>query len=140
MERMVVGYVFDEGFYHVVLIKKSRPDWCRGLLNGVGGHIEEGETPVEAMRREFKEEAGVDIADWKEICKMEGENWSVDVFGAQHRSIYNIKTQTDEEIKIQELFYMCYVGNTVPNAKWLIEMCQENMTNPNTFKTATIKY
>ena len=31
----------------------------------IGGHVEEGETPEEALIREFKEELGLDLRDYK---------------------------------------------------------------------------
>ena len=61
MQEYVVGFLFDEdarryhktGHGNVVLIEKNRPAWQAGRLNGVGGHIEIGETPDEAISREF---------------------------------------------------------------------------------------
>lgn len=44
----------------VLLVHKNRPDYLKGIYNGVGGKIEPGETPVEAAVRELKEEAGLD--------------------------------------------------------------------------------
>ena len=60
----VVGFLFNPDMTEVVLIKKNRPDWQKGLLNGVGGKIESGEDPITAMIREFKEETGVEIYNW----------------------------------------------------------------------------
>jgi 8-oxo-dGTP diphosphatase len=44
----------------VLLIRlgPDRGDWA-GLLNGVGGHIERGEDPVQSARREIEEETGL---------------------------------------------------------------------------------
>ena len=33
-----VGFLFNPDETKVVLIKKNRHDWEKGLLNGVGGH------------------------------------------------------------------------------------------------------
>lgn len=54
--KMVCGFLFSPT--HVLLVRKTHPSWQVGLLNGVGGKMENKETPIEAMRREFQEEAG----------------------------------------------------------------------------------
>ena len=56
---MVVGLAFDLSINRLVLIRKLKPSWMVGLLNGVGGKIEPSESAVAAMVREFYEEAGV---------------------------------------------------------------------------------
>lgn len=46
-----------------VLLLKGAPTkrlWAN-LFNGVGGHVERGEDPLTAARREFNEETGVDL-------------------------------------------------------------------------------
>ncbi len=48
-----------------VLLLRVAPDrgaWA-GCLNGIGGHIEAGEDPLTAARREIDEEAGLGAAD-----------------------------------------------------------------------------
>ena len=51
---------------HVLLLRKSKPAWQAGKLNGVGGKVEIGETASHAMVREFFEETGIQsqMADW----------------------------------------------------------------------------
>ncbi len=56
----VVGFAFDADLKEVALIRKKTPEWQAGLLNGLGGHVDEGETPEQAMVREFYEEGGVE--------------------------------------------------------------------------------
>lgn len=51
----VAGYIFDKD--KLLLIKHKK----LGLWLPVGGHIEDNETPDEAMIREAKEEVGLDI-------------------------------------------------------------------------------
>ena len=55
----VVGFAFIGFKPLVVLIQKRKPEWQAGQLNGTGGHMKEGETPKEAMAREFEEETGI---------------------------------------------------------------------------------
>lgn len=55
----VCGFMLDTDLRRVLLIEKKRPDWQLGRLNGVGGKIEPGETPREAMAREMWEETGL---------------------------------------------------------------------------------
>lgn len=54
----VAGFLFSENLLSVALIRKEKPAWQKGCLNAIGGKIEENETPFEAMKREFTEEAG----------------------------------------------------------------------------------
>lgn len=44
----------------VLLIRlgSDRGDWA-GLMNGVGGHVERGEDPIQSARREIEEETGL---------------------------------------------------------------------------------
>ncbi len=66
--RYSMGFLFSSPFAatdgQVVLIEKNRPSHLAGKLNAVGGHVEEGEDELEAMVREFHEEAGVLTHPW----------------------------------------------------------------------------
>lgn len=54
-------FVFDAAG-RVLLIHKKR-GLGRGKINGPGGRLEPGETPVQAAVRETREELGIDVAD-----------------------------------------------------------------------------
>ena len=73
--KYVAGFLFNPTMDSVVLVKKNRPEWQKGFYNGVGGHIEQGENPFDAMTREFEEETGVLIPDWRNYCEIDGEDW-----------------------------------------------------------------
>jgi 8-oxo-dGTP diphosphatase len=57
-------FAFRDGRVLLQRVPESRGAWS-GLWNGVGGHIEQGESPADAARREFLEETGLEAADLK---------------------------------------------------------------------------
>ncbi|NPB04714.1 MAG: 8-oxo-dGTP diphosphatase [Thermotogae bacterium] len=67
MRRFVIGYPVEDD--KVLLIYKKR-GLGRGLYNGVGGKIEEGETPEEALDREAREEIGIEVLERQWIAKL----------------------------------------------------------------------
>jgi 8-oxo-dGTP pyrophosphatase MutT (NUDIX family) len=72
----VLGFMFSSDYRFVALIKKDHPAWQADLLNGIGGKIEPGEEPIDAMVREFREETGYATTppQWKHYAAMSGEN------------------------------------------------------------------
>lgn len=69
----VVGFFFDTERRRVWLVRKQRPEWQKGRLNGIGGKIEPGETALDAIVREFAEETGYRLAPerWEEIVRLD---------------------------------------------------------------------
>lgn len=65
-QMMVAGFFFTSDRENVLLVEKKKPSWQAGLLNGVGGKCEFGETAAEAMVREFEEETTHHVceSDW----------------------------------------------------------------------------
>mgnify|MGYP001610855211 CR=1 FL=1 len=53
-----LGYVLNDEATEVVVVKKLKPAFQKGKLNGIGGKVEDGETSIFAMEREFQEETG----------------------------------------------------------------------------------
>ena len=117
-----LGFLFDDDRTHVVLLLKNRPEKLAGLLNGVGGKIEPGETPAEAMRREFREEANLDITHWSEFAVIEDPNYDVHCFYACTGKTYMamVKTMTDEPVGIYTVREL--PDNTMSNIRWLIPL------------------
>lgn len=129
MKSYVLGFAFNADHDYVVLIRKNKPEWQKGNLNGVGGKIEPEETPPAAMAREFKEETGLitDSTDWKEVGKMSGEGWECFVFTMTDDSLMEAKTMEDEEVSVfpvQEIIEGKY--DMISNVPFLIELCRDN--------------
>ena len=115
-KEYVLGFLFNRELTRVALIRKNRPEWQKGLLNGIGGQIEEkdglttnDDPDYNAMVREFKEETGVLHEKWLSFGLMHGASFRVHLFvGAG--DLYKLKTVTDEEIVIVDLKEI-YSGN-----------------------------
>ena len=122
MTEYVAGFMFEGD--RAALIRKKRPAWQLGKLNGIGGHIEDGESPLDAMVREFREETGYDTIslDWKPVAELEGMGFRVHFFYS-YGDLSKLKTTTDEEIVIVDVDYL-RVCDTIPNLAWLIPMAK----------------
>lgn len=134
MKEYVAGFLFVESFLSnlsVVLIKKNKPAWQKSFLNGVGGKIEEGETPSQAMFREFEEETGLRVHDWREFCVLTAKDasWRVHFFSSfikrkTLRMSFPILQQKTAE-------FVCWYDSdeidrlhTINNLTWLVPMAK----------------
>lgn len=126
MTEYVVGFLHDG--YRVVLIEKNRPDWQAGLLNGVGGKIEKYDLyPIDAMRREFKEETGVTVQNWQHFLTLRGQTnlvWCY-VSKAGPKKVLSVKTTTDEPVRVYHMDGLSERHKTVPNLKWIIPLMRQ---------------
>jgi len=72
--KFVIGFLLDPTLSLVLLLRKNKPAHMEGLLLGVGGKIDEGESPIQAMAREFQEEAWPNSNEshlcWHEFCTL----------------------------------------------------------------------
>lgn len=121
--RYVLGFAFSRDSKRVLLIAKKRPARMVGKWNGIGGHIEGQEFPVQAMVREFKEETDLDtkIEDWREYAVMEGPDWICYCFAAYLKYIEFAKDMTDEITGMHDVSWLPSVS-AMPNINYLIKM------------------
>jgi 8-oxo-dGTP pyrophosphatase MutT (NUDIX family) len=159
-KRYVAGFLFDKVGELVALIEKQRPDWQKFQLNGIGGKIEKQrrncmcydnacdqtnfdpcicpwETPEEAMRREFREETGVDIDTWQEYAELTGPTFEVYFFHAYSVKIFDVETKTDEVVKvhaISDVLDTSYRYPIIENLRWLIPMALTMLREPKIMK------
>ena len=119
----VAGFMFSGDGTDVALVRKNRPAWQAGKYNGIGGHIEAGETPIEAMVREFEEETGVKTEQlhWKPFVSLGGDSYKVHFFYTGHDLLDQVRSTTDEPIMIVD-HRTITVHNSIPNLTWLIPM------------------
>lgn len=103
----VLGFFFSQDKKEVIMIKKTKPDFQKGKLNGVGGKIEPQDiSPHHAMCREFYEETGVTIPGimWQNFATITDKRNDVKLYcfrytDEQDNILFNdCKTQTEEEI------------------------------------------
>lgn len=64
VQHCTLGFVLSNNDRQsVLLLEKESPPEHQGMLNGIGGKIELAETPLACIRRECREETGLQIAE-----------------------------------------------------------------------------
>lgn len=124
--RYSIGLAFDESLKHIVLILKNKPAFLQGLWNAPGGKLEENETPLDCVVREYEEETGVIInsEQWIEIfdCKNDIMGYTLNVFFAKNDNIFKATTTTDEKIQIVKVDNLD-MYQLAPNIRWMVPFC-----------------
>jgi 8-oxo-dGTP diphosphatase len=131
MIKWVSGLLFNTKG-ELALILKTHPAWQAEKLNGIGGKIDEGESALQAMQREFTEEAGADVKGWREFALLKVQDGQVHFFVAH--GDYDIQSMTDETVgwyDVSDLSKLPLLQNT----KWLIPLALDQGN-----KYATIDY
>ncbi len=126
--KFVDGLLFNYDMTRVVLIRKLRPEWQFGKLNGVGGKVERGEKPHDAMVREFWEEVGLHIPEWRLFLDLQltRDNGLLHCFfSLGDLSRVNTKLwRTDKPIEIHYVSKLMNNKLTIPSLRWLIQMAR----------------
>lgn len=126
MTEYVCGFAFDTDAQNVALIRKARPAWQAGKLNGIGGHVEPGETASAAMGREFLEETGLYTPGWRRFLHLtDGQlRWCVTFYRAFDVPLDKVETRTDETVGVYCLDELPDM-KVVPNLRWLIPLAAD---------------
>lgn len=122
MQRYVAGFLFFQN--SVLLVEKLKPGWQHGLLNGIGGKVNNGEFDQTAQIREFKEETGIEVPDWKHFATERGRDYSVSFFRAEismEPSYERSENDVGEKLHWVELKILPAMA-VVGNLRWLIPM------------------
>jgi len=131
MQEYSVGFLHNDT--DVALVRKNRPEWQAGFLNGIGGKIEEGEDAHDAQIREFQEEAGRFVGPWDHFLTLEGTRARVYCFAVYDENdehIYKLQTIEDEEIEVWVMDDLngpldLDASQTVPNLEWIIPLMRQ---------------
>jgi 8-oxo-dGTP diphosphatase len=121
-QKYVAGFMFTEDKTKVILIRKNKPDWQKGLFNGVGGKIEPNESPLNAMIREYHEEAGVEYKEWDNFLTVDYYSSTVYFFKAFNDPCFYLSGTQEEEV-ITEIELNDFPRNQViPNLNWIVNL------------------
>lgn len=140
INKYVVGFLFDIDFKKVLLIKKNRPEQFKGLLNGVGGHVENDETEENAISREFEEETGyyINPESWYNFICVTGEDFLVNYYFTCG-DLNKCKQTTDEELLIVNINEL-HLYDIVDDIKWLVMLAtDENLFNYKNFEINPVR-
>lgn len=123
--KYIVCLLFSDDLKNIVLIRKNRPDWQKGLLNGPGGKVEEGESYDFAAHREFFEEAGISVPIWDHLAYQTEDNGKYEVCYVTAKTSYEhlnqVKSKTDEIVGMYTVEFI-EQKNLVNSLKWLIPL------------------
>lgn len=104
MKRQFVGGILTNSVGEVLLVKRAKGDsQMGGLWSLPAGGVEEGETLTQALRREFKEETGIDIVVTTHLTTVNRFSWCVDIFLVTTHD-YVLKENIDADIADLQFF------------------------------------
>lgn len=120
----VNGFMINPETQQILLIEKNRPEFQKGKWNGIGGKIEPGEASIDAMVREFKEEADVTTSptDWEHTLTLRDSHFSVDFYRAFVTEFPPFRALTDEPLGV---YYLKSFFDGLPaldNARWIVPL------------------
>lgn len=136
MISYVTGFMFDNYKQHVALVTKNKPAWQAGHLNGIGGKIEPGETPLQAMIREFEEETGVNHRIWLPVVRIHSasNDYEVYFYATFTDKIAYVRTVESEEIHTYAVSTVLSGAlRIIPNLAWLIPLALDPLASRNNF-------
>lgn len=97
--------VDNEG--NIYLIDQDRYLLQRRVLEGIGGMIENGLSPLETAKKELKEEAGIEAGEWKDLGSKKAASsiltWDNVFFVAQDLNLGDQELEDSEDIKVVKI-------------------------------------
>mgnify|MGYP001606962387 CR=1 FL=1 len=116
----VLALLFTKDRQRVALMRRTRPAWQAGRVNALGGKVLEGETAAEAACREVREEAGVDVEEWREVLVWEDREYRMHVLRAVSDRAAMVRTMEDQEVFLADVAAL--PNEVIGNLKWLVPL------------------
>lgn len=132
MKRYVDGFMFDHFTEKVLLIQKTTPEWQAGMWNGIGGKIEEGEEPLDAMVREFREETTIETTpeEWEHVFTLGNDHWEVEFFRSRSDKVHEWlraggPSPTEEWVSLWDVSRIMVCPDKIRNLSWVIPLLRD---------------
>lgn len=130
IQSFVAGLLFSYNRDRILLIRKRKNipnlEWMGGKLNAIGGKINQGETPLQAMHREFDEETGLEVDPWRPFLNLSVDKGGVVYFYRAFTKDFPLQDQliqkTDEHIGVYHTYKLNKTDILVSNLLWIIPM------------------
>lgn len=135
-----LAFIFNAELSKVLLLRKTRPEWQAGLLNGIGGKCEPNEPPLKCIQREVFEECGLENIYFEKVGYISGGEYVVYVYTASISSIdfETAVSKTDEIVAAYDVNDL-HNQELLPSVKYLIPMAMQPYIDPN-FMSFTTNY
>lgn len=142
-QEYVVGFLLSEPYGNLLLVRKTKPVWQAGKLNGIGGKIdmlppsavigsgqyEALEDPRDAMEREWNEETGGKVAPefgWTAFAKIHFPRACVHFFRGRTRQdvslLHGTMNDVGERLEMIPLLGISDREDMIHNLRWLIPL------------------
>ena len=116
----VLALLFTASGREIVLVRKTRPAWQSGRVNALGGKLHNGESLLDAARREVREEAGVDIERWEEFLVWRDHEYRLRAVRAFDDVARQARMAEDQEVFLADV--RALPANVIDNLRWIIPL------------------
>lgn len=99
---------------------RTRPAWQAGRVNALGGKLHDGEAPPAAARREVREEAGVDVAEWEEFLVWHDPHYRMHAVRAFDPAAERARTAEDQTVFLADVGQL--PAHVIDNLRWLVPL------------------
>lgn len=116
----VLALLFTPDRSRVALMRRTRPAWQAGRVNALGGKVAPGEEPAVAARREVREEAGVDVAEWEEFLVWHDPAYRMHALRAFSPRAADARTVEDQAVFLAPVDPL--PAAVIDNLRWIVPL------------------